>query len=370
MGLAHDRLGALYASAEELELKKKVKDAIGKVTPDGAVTRFASKLKKPQGLAVDVSRNLYVAEDKGNKKGRILRFLAPPSPAINAPAFTKESALTVSGATEPNSRIDAFLNHTALPQAISEDGSFSLSLNLNPNAENFLDVFITAHNGQGLTSAPAEFTIIHEDIAPLITNLQPSNGSFLNNPRPLIRADFSDNLSGIDTSKVEIQLDGFNVASQASVTASGFTLDLLNCLNLLNCPLSQGPHTVSVTVFDRAGNSTSASSTFTIDVTPPVISNLTPANGSVVGTARPLISAQFSDNFGINLASVRVLLDGADVTSLATISSSGFTLDPSNPLTLKLFNSSSTYFFCLSYRPCRQRCFCKLHLYCVVRSPD
>jgi hypothetical protein len=97
------------------------------------------------------------------------------------------------------------------------------------------------------------------NIAPLIANLRPTNGSFLNNPRPLIRADFSDNLSGIDTTKVEIRLDGFDVTSQASVTSAGFTLNLLNCLNILNCPLSEGHHTVAVTVFDRAGNPATAS---------------------------------------------------------------------------------------------------------------
>ena len=251
-GLVRDPLGALYVSAEELELSKKVKDGIGKVASDGTVTRFAAKLKKPRGLALDSFGNLYVADDNGGKKGRIIRFRAPPPPTINIPAFTKQNPLTVGGATEPNSRIDAFLNDSAVPvPPQAKDGSFSLALSLTLNAQNSLDVFATAHNGQGLTSAPAELTIIHDNVLPLIANLQPANGAFLNNPRPIIRADFSDNLSGVDVSKVEIRLDGLNVATQAQVTASGFTLNLIN-------PLSEGSHTVAVTVIDRAGNSTTA----------------------------------------------------------------------------------------------------------------
>ena len=320
-GLVVDLLGALYVSAEEFtEAKKKVKDAIGKVAPDGTVTRFASNLKKPRGLAFDSSGNLYVADGKGDEHGRIVRLRSPPLPVVNVPAFTKQNPLTVADTTEPNSRIDAFLNDSTLPTTVqTKDGIFSLTLNLKPETQNFLEVFTTAHNGQGLTSAPAEFTIIHDDVAPLIANLQPPNGSFLNNAQPQIRADFSDNLSGVDVSRVEILLDGFPITS---FTAAGF---------LFNppLPLSEGQHTVLVTIADRAGNSASASSTFTIDTIQPQIANLTPAHGAVVTTARPLISADFSDsNSGINPDSVRITLDGVDHTQQAAITASGFTLDP------------------------------------------
>ncbi|TAJ82654.1 hypothetical protein EPO44_17350, partial [bacterium] len=326
-GIVRDRLGAFYVSAEEISLDREFEGVIAKVSSTGQVTRFASRLREPRGIALDNQGNLLVADDRGDRRGRILRFRAPSPPTVAVPQFTNRSPLTVAGTTKPNSRIDAFLNDSTVPITVStQDGSFSLTLNLKLNTQNFLDVFTTAHSGQGLTSAPAEFTIIHDNIAPLIANVQPANGSFLNNPRPLIRADFSDHLSGIDLSKLEIHLDGFAVTSQAQITASGFTLNPLN-------PLSEGVHTVSVSIADRAGNSASASTTFTIDVTAPLITNLSPVHGSIVTTARPLISAQFSDNFGINLASVRILLDGADVTSQAQITTSGFTLNPLNPLT-------------------------------------
>ncbi|MBI3000281.1 MAG: hypothetical protein HYY46_17795, partial [Deltaproteobacteria bacterium] len=341
-GLVVDALGTLYVSAEEIELEKKHKDAIGKAAPDGStvssppngtLTRFASKLEEPRGLAFDSSGNLYVADDNGDKKGRIIRFRAPPSPLLTVSPFTNQTPLTLTGTTEANSRIDAFVTDSANPTnsitLLTQDGSFNLTIPLTANAQNLLSVLTTAYSGNGLTSAPAEFAITHDNIAPLITNLQPANGSFLNNPRPLIRADFSDSLSGIDVGKVEIRLDGFDVTAQASVTSSGFTLNFLNCLNVLNCPLPEGPHTVSVTVFDHAGNTTSASSAFTVDITAPLIVNLTPAHGSVVTAARPIISADFSDtNSGVNPASARILLDGTERTEQAIITETNFTLDP------------------------------------------
>ncbi|MBI2987006.1 MAG: IPT/TIG domain-containing protein [Deltaproteobacteria bacterium] len=353
-GLALDALGAFYVTAEELEFSKKIKDAIGKVVTDGTLTRFASKLKNPRGLAFDNSANLYVADGKGDQHGRVLRLRAPPPPTLAFPSFTSQNSLILNGKTEANSRIDAFLNDSAAPITVStQDGSFALTLNLKLNAQNFLDVFTTTHSGQGLTSAPAEFTIVHDNIAPFIANIQPINGSFLNNPRPLIQANFSDNLSGVDVTKVEVRLDGLNVTNHASVTPSGFSLDLSNpsTLKPLNS-LTEGLHTVLVTISDRAGNSASTSSTFAVDITPPLITNLTPADGSVLTTDRPLITAQFNDNFGINLASVKIFLDNMDVTSLASITPSGFTLYPFNPLSLHPLNpltqGSHTVFVSLS----------------------
>lgn len=260
-GLLLDALGVLYVSAEEIELTKKHKDVIGKVASDGTLTRFASGLEEPRGLALDSFGNLYVADDKGDKKGRIIRFRAPLPPGLILPSFTNQSSLTVHGTTGPQSRIDGLLNDSLLPQTFT-NGAFVLNFNLLLNRQNFLDVFTTTHNGQGLTSAPAEFTIVHDNIPPVIGVLQPLSGSFLNTRTPLIRADFSDNFSGIDTARVKIQLDGIDVTLQAQVKPGGFTLHPSNSL-------TEGLRTASVTIFDRAGNSASASSSFTVDVTPP-----------------------------------------------------------------------------------------------------
>ena len=260
-GLVRDRLGALYVSAHEIELQKKIKEAIGKVAPDGTVTRFASKLEKPRGLALDSSGNLYVADDNGGKKGRIIRLRAPPPPALVFPSFTNQNHLTVHGTTEPNSRIDAFLNASTSPTTItSQDGAFALSLDLVLNLLNSLDVFTTAHSGQGLTSAPAELTIVHDNIAPVISNLRPLSGSYLNITTPIISADFLDTGSGVETTRVKIQLDGADVIPQ-TLTPAGFTFT--------PGVLAEGFHTAFVTVFDRANNSSSVSTSFTVDVTPP-----------------------------------------------------------------------------------------------------
>jgi RHS repeat-associated protein len=331
-GLVRDRLGALYISAEEFtEGKKIAKGAIGKVAPEGVLSRFASKLQNPRGLAFDNHGNLYVADNPGGKKGRVIRFGAPPPPTVVFPSFTNRSPLALNGTSEARSRIDAFLNDSANPITLSTpDGSFDLSWDLTLNTENSLEVFTTAQDGLGLSGAPAQLTIVHDGIAPSITAFEPTSGSYLNSRTPLIRASFSDAGSGVDGAKVEISLD--TTPASAQTTAGGFTL--------IPNPLPEGPHSVSVTIFDRAANSASAATAFTVDVTAPLLADLSPADGSALNSDRPLIRAEFSDNFAIDPASVRVLLDGADLTAEASISSGGFTLDPSNPLTLNPFSLS------------------------------
>lgn len=186
------------------------------------------------------------------------------------PSFTNQSPLIANGTAEVNSRIDAFLNSVSLPFTISgEAGSFFITLSLALNAENSLAVFATSHLGQGLTSAPAQVTIVHDNTPPVITNLEPLSGSYLGTNRPLIQASFSDNLSGVDVGRVQVQLDENSATSQAQISASGFTLDPFNPSTLKLFPLAEGSRTVSVTIFDRAGNFASASTTFTVDITPP-----------------------------------------------------------------------------------------------------
>jgi hypothetical protein len=67
------------------------------------------------------------------------------------------------------------------------------------------------------------------------------------------------------------------------------------------------------------------------DATPPVISSPEPADGALLATATPHIAAAFSDEAGgagIDPASVRLTLDGADVSAAASHSASGIGYDP------------------------------------------
>lgn len=65
------------------------------------------------------------------------------------------------------------------------------------------------------------------------------------------------------------------------------------------------------------------------DITAPVISGLTPAEGQQTGCGAPVVAASFSDNrVGVDTASVNLIVDGEDVTALSTISNNSISYAP------------------------------------------
>ena len=136
--MVRDILGALYVSGEKIRHgRKKKKEVIGKVDLEGAVTHFASRLKDPRGVVFDGLGNLYLADGKGKGRGRVIRFRAPPPPNLVIPAFTNQSPFTINGTTEPDFRVDAFLNDSTDPESIlSEDGSGKLPCIRRQNVKN------------------------------------------------------------------------------------------------------------------------------------------------------------------------------------------------------------------------------------------
>jgi ABC-type transport system substrate-binding protein len=65
----------------------------------------------------------------------------------------------------------------------------------------------------------------------------------------------------------------------------------------------------------------------------PTIYNLQPPEGSTTNNSTPTISANYSDESGINISSVVLRIDGNDVTSLATINQSIVVYTPPSALT-------------------------------------
>lgn len=67
------------------------------------------------------------------------------------------------------------------------------------------------------------------------------------------------------------------------------------------------------------------------DITPPVISSLSPANGQGAGCSSPAIQASFTDNrVGVDTASVSLIVDGEDVTALSSVSDQSVLYQPAS----------------------------------------
>jgi methionine-rich copper-binding protein CopC len=165
---------------------------------------------------------------------------------------------------------------------------------------------------------------------PTISTLAPANNALLNRSTPTISAQYADTGSGIDTTKVTFSVDGVNVTAQATITATGI-------IYTPTAALTNGAHSVQLSVTDKANNTETASWSFKVDTLGPTISGQTPANNATLNNAKPVISAQFAEQGGTNGSGIDttktvLTVDGVNVTAVSTATATGITYTPANNL--------------------------------------
>lgn len=160
---------------------------------------------------------------------------------------------------------------------------------------------------------------------PTVAITSPADGSFVGSATPTIAASYSDTESGVDPASVRLVLDGADRTAEAQVSASGLTFTPLSAL-------AEAVHVAEVFVRDQAGNEGRASVRFTTDSLPPSLAIAAPS-GTVTGDPTPSISVSYlDDTSGLDLSTLQILLDGADLTPSCTVGSSSAVCEPS-PLT-------------------------------------
>ncbi|MCM2356637.1 MAG: hypothetical protein NDI77_00635 [Geobacteraceae bacterium] len=184
--------------------------------------------------------------------------------AGQATQFTNAAAATISGTVTDNAggagvaSVQISVNNGPIQTLTTSGPTWSFNItNLTLNAENTIAVTATdlAQVG-GNVSAPLAATITHDDILPQVSLVSPAAG-LTNNTTPTLTFTVTETNPGINIVKV----DG------ATVTPTPATLG----------PLADGSHTVIVEATDSAANLGTATTTFTVDATPPVIAVTSPA---------------------------------------------------------------------------------------------
>ncbi len=159
---------------------------------------------------------------------------------------------------------------------------------LDPLADGPHEVVVTPTNDCGAAgSDSAAFTV--DTTPPIVAIAAPGEGVFTNDATPLLGF----TLDEANPSTTVVRVDG-----ALATKGSGDPLD----------DLSDGPHTVSVTHTDLAGNQATASSTFTIDTTAPVLALTAPADGTLTNDATPLLGFTLDED---NPGTTVVKVDGA-----------------------------------------------------------
>ena len=139
--------------------------------------------------------------------------------------------------------------------------------------------------------------VVKEKVAPTITILSPTNSAFVTNNKQPVVFNIVDESggSGIKLSTLVVKQDGTAVASSAVATTA-----ITNGYSVTYTPasaLSDGSHTVTITVSDNDGNAATAkSTTYTIDTVPPTLNITAPADNLVTATASLTVSGKTNDS--------------------------------------------------------------------------
>lgn len=111
----------------------------------------------------------------------------------------------------------------------------------------------------GTSGELGTFCLLRDDQSPVISSLLPSAGSHSSNRKPLLKARFDDELSGIGgEDDWALYLDDVRLIAEYDPESHSLFCQPAN-------PLSRGPHQLRVNARDRCGNESSRSQVFYID---------------------------------------------------------------------------------------------------------
>ncbi|MHB8793559.1 MAG: beta strand repeat-containing protein, partial [Thermoleophilia bacterium] len=221
-----------------------------------------------------------------------------PSGTITSAATTVYANYTDATSGINTASVSVSVDTVALSGCTVAAGSVSCSASGLAEGAHTIDVSATDNAGNTGTGT-GSFTV--DSLSPAVTGLAPTG--LLNANVVILEANLSDSGTGIDTASASVSMDGAPV-SGCMVTATN-----------ISCPTSpaDGAHSYTVSVKDTAGNTGSASASFTVDTTAPSVTGVTPS-GTITSAATTVYANYTDATSGINTASVSVSIDSVALT--------------------------------------------------------
>lgn len=237
---------------------------------------------------------------------------------VNPPTVTA----TLSDGTGAASGIDPgtlrlLLNGTAVerPWAYYDEESGTLTYPiptpLDENTQHIVTLDVQDRAGNAAAQARSIFHLRTDDQPPSIYDLTPADGTRTDQKRPAIAARLADRGdSQIDPASIVLKLDGAAQTVSYDETTQRVAFQPTEELAL-------GQHLVTLDVADTSRNrAAQAISLFEVaaDITPPTITEVQPAFGTVTLETQPVISALLQDvGLGIDPQSLELKIDGQAV---------------------------------------------------------
>ncbi|NOJ92667.1 OmpA family protein [Corallococcus coralloides] len=209
------------------------------------------------------------ASPRSNTNTFTITAAATPTVAISTPAngsTTSNPNVTVTGTAANATSVTVTFQGTNYPATLT-GGTWTVALP-GPLANGTYTVTAVSSNGT-TNSSTATSTFTVNVPAPTVAITTPANGSTVTNPTVTVTG-----TAGNATS-VTVTFNGTNYP--ATLTGGNWTVALPG-------PLADGTYTVTAVSSNGTTNSTQASSTFTVDQTPPAVAISTPTDGSTINT--------------------------------------------------------------------------------------
>ena len=181
---------------------------------------------------------------------------------------------------------------------------------------------VTTQNAAGLAGLKL---VVREKVAPVITINSPTSGAAVVNNKQPVTFTVVDEAggSGIKISSLVVKQDNTAVAASSIVSTA-----ITNGYSVTYTPataLSDGSHTVSISVSDNDGNAaTVKSTTFKVDTVPPTLNITAPANELVTNSSALVVRGTTNDATS-SPVTVKMTLNNTDQGSVSVDTSGTFT---------------------------------------------
>lgn len=193
----------------------------------------------------------------------------------------------------------------------SSSKTYSFSPSTLTEGSHSVEVWVKDNTGE---ESYAKWAFSVDTTKPTITLPVPPDDSIVANV-PIISVKIEDGGSGINELQLFMDLNDVDISSSANYDTSSKIFSFSPTVKM-----APGEYDVEVWAKDKVGNENSANWKFTVSSTNLIISSLTPANGSSTVNQKPEISAVITDpaSSGIATSSIKISVDGTDVTNKAT----------------------------------------------------
>jgi len=159
-----------------------------------------------------------------------------------------------------------------------------------------------------------------EKTKPNLILTSPSVSAVITNPKPPIVFQLRDIDSGVNVTSLQLKIDGgVAIGSGASGMTCTSVAGGYDCTYVPENSLSDGSHTITISIADNDGNvSNLLSSTFSIDTVPPALNVISPIQGLITNNATIVVEGTTNDSISSPVA-ISIKANGVDQGSVSLI---------------------------------------------------